>query len=506
MTDRRTAAARRLATFNALRPASRDELHRFVRVTLGLDIVRGTMSAGSAAPLDYLCDAFFERDEHGGGGGGDIVVWAARGSGKTMLGAVATMLDLIFKPGVQVRILGGSLAQSSRMYEHLVALAGRDLLRPLLASEPTRTRIELVNGSRAEILAQSQRSVRGVRVHKLRCDEVDEFDPDIWEAAQLVTRSGMCGDVYVRGRVEALSTMHRPYGLMARLVGAGQPESTTPDTPPPADAPAKPARVYRWNYLDVIERCPPARECGTCVLHSDCQGRAKQAHGFVSVDDLVAQWHRTSRQTWAAEMVCDRPRRSDSVYPAFDPAQHVAAPPDIDAREPVWIGGMDFGLRSPLVMLWATLAGDILYVVDEYIETDRTLIEHLSHIERQAAMRGHGELAWVGVDPAGKQRNSHTGRSDINVLREHGHRVRAQTSTIREGIERVRCRLDRCRLLLHPRCTRLIEAMQTYHFDPRRPERDEPIKDGPDHACDALRYMVVNLERGSARVEVRRWA
>ena len=499
MSEDRSAAERRLATLMALRPRSAQELHRFVRVTLGLDVARTALGEGSAAPFDYLCDAFFED-----GSAADIVVWAARGSGKTLLGAVATMLDLLFKPGVQVRILGGSLVQSSRMYEHLVALAGRELLRPVLAGEPTRTRIELVHGSRAEILAQSQRSVRGVRVHKLRCDEVDEFDPDVWEAAQLVTRSGRCGDVHVRGRVEALSTMHRPFGLMARLVGGADEAYETHNAQPQAAA-GKPVRVYRWNYLDVIERCPPQRDCGACVLYSDCQGRAKQADGFVSVDDLVAQWHRTSRQTWAAEMVCDRPRRSDSVYPGFDPASHVAAPAD-DGRDALWVGGMDFGLRSPLVMLWAQVRDDALHVVDEYVETGRTLTEHLSLIQRQAATRDHGEPAWLGVDPAGRQRNSHSGRSDVHVLREHGYRVRAQSSTIREGIERVRCRLDRGTLRLHPRCTRLIEAMQSYHFDPRRPERDEPIKDGPDHACDALRYMVVNLERGSGRVDVRRWA
>ena len=43
--------------------------------------------------------------------------------------------------------------------------------------------------SPAGVLAQSQRSVRGLRVQKLRCDEVELFDPAVWEAAQLTTRS-----------------------------------------------------------------------------------------------------------------------------------------------------------------------------------------------------------------------------------------------------------------------------------------------------------------------------
>lgn len=478
--------ARRVAALGRVRPRDRDELHRFVKVVLGLDVPRAAVVPGNAAPFAYLEHAFFERTE---AGTGDAVVWACRGGGKTMLGAVATLLDLLFKPGVQVRILGGSLEQSSKMYEHLVALCERPVVRSLLAGEPTQRGVRMIHGGRAAILAQSQRSVRGVRVHKLRCDEVEEFDPAVWAAAQLVTRSGWCGDTFVRGSVETLSTMHRPFGLMARLTD-------------PAQRPARQVRVLRWNYVDVIERCPPARDCAACVLHPDCQGRAKRANGFVRVDDLVDQWHRTSNDTWAAEMACERPRRSESVYPNFDLAAHVreALPAAVAAQDAALVGGMDFGLRSPLVMLWAQVAGEHVHVVDEYIEQGRTLEEHLRHIAERAV--AGGPVAWIGVDPAGRQRNSHSGVSDIDVLRERGYRVRAVPSRVRDGIERLRRRLDKRTLSIHPRCVRLIEAMQRYHFDAQHPERDEPVKDGPDHACDALRYLVINLERGSGAVKV----
>ena len=43
------------------------------------------------------------------------------------------------------------------------------------------------------------------------------------------------------------------------------------------------------------------------------------------------------------------------------------------------------------------------------------------------------------------------------------------------------------------------------YFDPSHPESSTPVKDGPDHACDALRYMIINLERGSATVQVRHY-
>ena len=44
-----------------------------------------------------------------------------RGAGKTRLGAIATLLDLLHKPGINIRILAGSLEQSLRMWEHLTA-------------------------------------------------------------------------------------------------------------------------------------------------------------------------------------------------------------------------------------------------------------------------------------------------------------------------------------------------------------------------------------------------
>ncbi|MFA9479649.1 hypothetical protein ACERK3_15275 [Phycisphaerales bacterium AB-hyl4] len=497
---------REVRTLLALRPSTPGQLHRFVHRVLGLNVPREAMSAGHAPPFAYLCDAFFEAGEPGldrvapeSTTFGDCVVWANRGGGKTMLGAAATLLDMVFKPGVQVRILGGSLEQSSKMFEHLVTLFDRPGLRGVLAGVPTQRRVATVHGSVVQVLAQSQRSVRGVRVHKLRCDEVEEFDPEVWQAAQLVTRSGWCGEgahrVWVNGRVEALSTMHRPFGMMSRLT-RGADDASTPDT------------VFRWNWVDVVERCPAERVCETCVLWSDCRGRAKQASGFMQIDDLIRQWHRTSADTWTAEMACHRPKRRDSVYPNFSVSRHVVEPTDDEPT--LAVGGMDFGLRSPTVMLWARVVGEgesaVVHVVDEYIETGRTLSEHLAAIEQQTKAAAGARPVWLGVDPAGRQRNSHTGLTDVALLKREGYGVRTMRSTIREGIERIRRRLDRNTLRIAPRCVRLIEAMQAYHFDADRLANNEPVKDGPDHACDALRYMIINLERGSGAVAVRQWA
>lgn len=478
--------------FAELEPHNPDQLHRFTQAALGMTVPRIPLVPGSTAPFDYLTHTFFENKQSSDQTTNkDVVVWANRGGGKTMLGAAATLLDLIFKPGIQIRILGGSLEQSSKMFEHLVTLLDKPWFRGLQDRESTQRRVALTNGSCVQLLAGSQRSVRGVRVQKLRCDEVEEFEPDVWEAAQMVTRSSRCGDKYVHGAVEALSTMHRPFGLMSRLT-ADQSQN----------APGK-AKLFKWTAMDVIEHCPDERSCESCVLWEDCRGRAKSAIGFIPVEDLVQQWHRTSRHAWSVEMMCRQPQVSDCVYPEFNPAVHVRED-DPSGDNQFWIGGMDFGLRNPTVMLWARVCNDIndsnhgaVHIMDEYLCSGITFEQHMNAIEKQASLHGWPRPDWLGVDPAGNQRNSHTGISDVQALRRLGYTVKTKRSTLRDGIERVRRRLDRRTLYIHPRCTRLIEAMRQYHFDINHPQREDPVKDGPDHLCDALRYMIVNLEVGS---------
>lgn len=182
-------------------------------------------------------------------------------------------------------------------------------------------------------------------------------------------------------------------------------------------------------------------------------------------------------------------------------------------------------MRSPFVMLWAQRVdageGDVrLEVVDEYVRADRGMGEHLAAMER----RGWPRPAWVGADPAGNQRSEQTGRSTVALLREAGYRVRTRRRRLAEGLEMVRRLLEggesrgglgsaegiggfSCGggpgLVIHPRCRKLIEAMTSYHFDVERPYREEPVKDGHDHAADALRYLVTNLDGPGGAVEVR---
>jgi len=523
-------------------------------VTPGVGLIEG-----ASTPLDYLVHTFFEGRRFGPvedgaaivRGPADCCVWANRGGGKTFLGAVATLLDIVFKPGIEVRILGGSLGQSQRMHEHLRRLVSRPEVAHLLTARSiTDKRIRLANGSRAEIMAQSQASVRGTRVQKVRCDEVELFKTDVWDAAQLTTRAmklaGPWGD-HVRGSVEALSTMHRPMGLMWRVVCECEGGTEALSFPVHADAPdvtmrarmasrSETRQLFRWGVVDVLEHCPVERVCATCGLQEECAGRAKarapEVAGHFHIEDALRAKCRVSVAQWRSEMLCARPSRSDSVYPEFDPQVHVFAgeidspcattrdaldplasspfiPITIRGLEPATlVCGMDFGLRSPTAILWALLSEDgMLRVIDEsVVENESTA----SHVERMISSNW-GRPAWVGIDPAGGNRSEQTLLSASDLLGQAGLVVRDKRISIHAGVRLVQARLapalfrvrassgqpgmaTRPRLIVHSRCVKLIEALTRYHYDPDQPHSTEPVKDGPDHVCDALRYMVLNID------------
>ena len=84
------------------RPSNAHQLHSFVKNVLGFNMPHEVLIEGHASPFSYLCHTFFESEEDNEPR--DCVVWANRGGGKTQLGAIATLLDLIFKPGIQVLI------------------------------------------------------------------------------------------------------------------------------------------------------------------------------------------------------------------------------------------------------------------------------------------------------------------------------------------------------------------------------------------------------------------
>jgi len=474
------------------RPAKRQDLKNYVKVFLGIDIPDKRICPEHNAPMDYLWHSFScdftraatvrERSS------ADAVVWANRTGGKTELSAIATLLDCIFKPNCQVRILAGSGEQASRMYQYLTEFL-RKGFEQFIAGAIRKTKCRFANGSAVEVLTQSATSVRGQHVQKLRCDEVELFDEDVFAASKFTTHSTHS----VTAAMEMISTMHRPYGLMQKIVTSA-PQFGTP--------------IFKWCIWEVIEKCND-RNCSQCPLAEDCRGKAKRACGYLKIDDCITQMRRASRAGWEAEMLCKKPSLENVVFAEFDPAIHVKSV-DYNPDFPLY-RSFDFGFVNPFVCLWIQVDDEeMVRVIDEYVRSRATVDVHAAEIKARTPC-DEEQVAATFCDPAGAGVNDVTGTSIVRELRSHGIVTRFRRSGILEGVEHIRRSIrsgdGRSHFVISPRCPRLIEALQCYHYPDSAGSvsRELPLKDGLyDHPIDALRYFFVNY-RHSPKTTARRY-
>ncbi|MBU6411877.1 MAG: terminase family protein [Planctomycetes bacterium] len=528
-------------------PTTPDALHATVHNMLQLSLPRRAVLPGHASAFAFLAHAFLAPAGHSPQTTSpDSVLWAARGAGKTFLGALLVLLDLLFRPGISVRILSGSLAQSLRMYQHLKRFLHIARLEDHVDGKLRAHGFSLSNGSHVEVLAQSETSIRGTRVQRIVCDEVDLFTPSLFDAAQLVTRSATCAGHHIHGSVICLSTLHRPHGVMTRLI---------------ADCAASTRTLFKWSVIDSLERCPTSRACTpdtpnpdanaiplpvlespppqACPLHNDCQGRAKHINtaepGHYFIADAISLKARVSIDTWKSEMLCQGISRADAVYDRFRVETHVihSCPlesrfrrghrPDQDSTSGTdehlsLVCGMDFGVRNPSAILWGILDTSIDRLPKLYIIDELHTVGELTEVNARRIMQGRSAntdtapegMRWkvpasVAIDPAGQSRTSNSAFTDAAHLRTAGLTTISPDNTVDLGIGAVRALISPAsgppRLLIHSRCTRLINDLLTYRYNPDRPHSDTPVKDGPDHSCDALRYMVMALGRRPSKNE-----
>lgn len=505
-------------------PRTHDQLHTWIKDNLNITLSRAVRIDGHSSHFDYICHSYFADTIAGGPALTskplDAVVLAPRGGGKTFLGALATTLDLVHKPGIQIRILAGSQEQGTRMLAYLRSFFSRPALASLVEGNGTRTSLILGNGSKVQVLSQSHASVRGIRVHKIKCDEVELFTNEIFSAVQLTTTSATCGEFLVRGTIDCLSTQHLVGGIMQRLVRESNSGART---------------LFKWSLLDVLSTCDDQYTCRAkpdddtskdCHLLSECNGQAKvlspTIHGHMSIGEALRMKSRVDLDTWRSEMLCLRPGRAQAVFTDFDRATHVVTrdPPresDHECSRTI-LGGMDFGFRSPTVILWAIRelwfdGTELITVVDEYVQAQRSMQQHISVLRERG---GEGDqqfpststcpytlkLHWLGADPAGAaDTGASTEGSHVAQLRKSGFQVKTARVEVQAGLAMLRSKLFPAtgarKLVIHSRCHRLIEALENYHYPTSLPNTEVPEKDGPDHLCDALRYMIVNLEHGN---------
>lgn len=166
-------------------PQTDEELYWLVQAMWGTRIPRTKVCPDHVAPFTAFADAYFGRNSLDPTSPvNSISLWhGSRGlSGKSFMLSILG-LTKTFLRGCDANLLGGSLAQSANIHEHMRhAMEFRNAPQYMVADN-TGTKVKLTNGAKIRPLTASQRTVRGPHPALLLLDEIDEMDIKILDGA-----------------------------------------------------------------------------------------------------------------------------------------------------------------------------------------------------------------------------------------------------------------------------------------------------------------------------------
>jgi len=441
------------------------------------------------APFDSVSAAFFGHSPN-------YLKHANRHGYKTMGDAFLMFVESVMSGGCKSKILGGSGTQSKNVYEYIQLLddipACHELLQNVFVQKA-----QFRNRSEVSMLTQSMKSVRGPHPQKLRLDEIEEFDPQVFRAALATTRS--YGGV--PSSIGMGSTHHRRSGIMAELL---------------KDHTKRGIALFQWCIFEVMEQCKQ-KSCKICKavkkkdyegnevsFYDFCQGKAKRSRGYYSLAEVLEKFTLLPLEDFKAEWLCQAVSLSGYVFPKFEAEEemlHVSRRAAYDPTLPTtrtW----DFGWSGATVILWLQVDGDRQKrVIDEQWFVMTPFPEICKQIKAKLYQSSTGRVLDYG-DPAVKGgKDKIIGIDDLTYLRSQGFDIISKASGIPQGIRLINEALEpinnASQLIVNPICEHLIEYLKDakYPVDAQgQPVSEIPIKDGKEHPGDALRYWFIHNE------------
>lgn len=196
------------------------------------------------------------------------------------------------------------------------------------------------------------------------------------------------------------------------------------------------------------------------------------------------------------------------IYPEFSSAHVVPESPvpgtskeDRKAGVPVpsITVGIDPGWRHLAAVVWTYLEPDGRMVVfDELALAASTIREVADHIQLVNAKHRIQPDTYV-IDPASRNKNNQTGRSDQLAFADHGIYAIPGQNSWRTGIDSVKQRLQASppALVVQAHCTGLRDEFRKYRWASQtrteNASKEGPVKAGDDE-LDALRYVCMHRQ------------
>lgn len=156
-----------------------------MRLRFGVTVPRTPVCPDHVPPFRAFADAYFGRNSLDPTSSiQSLALWhGSRGlSGKSFMLSLLAIVNAE-NHGADVNLLGGSLAQSLNIHEHVGNMLDYEEAPAEMIEERTNTRIAYSNGAKIRPLTASQKTVRGPHPPRLLLDEIDEMELKILDAA-----------------------------------------------------------------------------------------------------------------------------------------------------------------------------------------------------------------------------------------------------------------------------------------------------------------------------------
>jgi len=182
------------------------------------------------------------------------------------------------------------------------------------------------------------------------------------------------------------------------------------------------------------------------------------------------------------------------IYPEFSEEKHLRTTPD--SLTDIYFVGLDVGWNHPTAGVLIKEDKDRnVFVIDEFREQYLTVDMIGNQIKSMLQRNGLDveRIEIFVIDPSSKGTQQSSGQSVYDQLLQEGWGFVPGNNDVMAGINRMTRLIREDRFFVHPRCQKLIEELNNYHWKAWNEEKDgyrnRPFK-LKDDLVDAVRYIV----------------
>lgn len=314
----------------------------------------------------------------------------------------------------------------------------------------TNLRIELINGTAIELKgADNPDSLRGVGIHFLVMDEVQDIDPEAWTKVLRPTLASTGGHALFIGTPKA-------YNFLYELYVQGQDP--------------KNQRLGRWMSWQFPTITSP----------------------FIPEEEIEAARRDMDEKSFNQEFMASFETMSGRVYYAFDRREHSGPQYTFNPALPIWVG-QDFNIDPMSSVIMQPQENGQVWVVDEIVLKSSNTAEVCEELERRYWR--HKDRIVVFPDPAGGQRQHARGETDLDIFRDAGFKrllYRKKHPPIADRVNSVNRMFKTadgaCRMFVNEKCKETIQSLEQTIY--KEGSRDVDKAASVEHMADALGYCI----------------